>query len=85
MDTPGRENWLIIQNLKQDEGESPPLLQAKVEKVFRAIRVESTVTQCFRRGRSDNPRYVPIVTVELSSREAAARIRSESRRLKHTV
>ena len=84
VDTPGPENWLVIQNLKQDEGETPPLLQTKVEKVFRAIGVESPVTQCFRRGRSDNPRYVPIVKVELSTRAAADRIRSESRRLKQT-
>ena len=41
---------------------------------------ESPVTQCFRRGRSDNPRYVPIAKEELPSKEASAMVRSESRR-----
>ena len=46
----------------------------------------SFVTQCFRRGRSDNPNdsqpsYVSIVKVELPSKEAAA---AESLRLKRS-
>ena len=80
VDTPGPENCLVIQNLKQDEDETLPLLQAKVEKVLWAIGVESAVTQCFRRGKVGQPQVCG--KVELSSREAAARIRSENRRLK---
>ena len=71
---PGSEVWLVAQNLPKVVGESPQQAHEKVSELFEIMGVgDLNIVQCFRTGRSDSLRYIPVMKIELDSKDAVQR------------
>ena len=76
---------LVVQRLPKSDDENPPNLINKIASIFRAMGLDSIhIIRAFRMGRSDNPRYVPIVQVFVENKEQLKTVLRHASRLKNS-
>ena len=83
---PGSEVWLVAQNLPKVVGESPQQAHEKVSELFEIMGVSDlNIVQCFRTGRSDSHRYIPVMKIEQESKEAVQRAIKAGHKLQRSI
>ena len=73
--------WLVVERLKFEDDED---LKFKISTLFEDMGVgDVSKKQVFRMGKSDNPRYIPVVKVQLGAAREVQAVVKNGHKLKH--